>query len=221
MLDALVIRTAGDSAHMHALAQQNDMAIINAMSADEHPTQALSDITFLRSHFQSPGPLRTMYVGEGNNTAAALCLLMARLANVELHLRTPRGYGLSADTMRLARLAAAHSGALISERHDLSQLPNDVNVIYTTQWQTTGTTKADPHWRTHFESFQVTKQLMATYPNAIFMHDLPAHRGEEVAPEVIDGTQSVVFEQATYKMYSAMAVLEWAIFDTNARTSPS
>ncbi len=106
------------------------------------------------------------------------------------------------------------TGAHISEQHDLAALPKEVDVIYTTQWQTTGTTKDDPSWQTHFAPFRVTEQLIACYPGAIFMHDLPAHREEEVASAVIDGSQSVVFDQAACKMFSAMAVLEWTLLGT-------
>ncbi|GAB3804859.1 hypothetical protein GCM10027605_29700 [Micromonospora zhanjiangensis] len=82
-------------------------------------------------------------------------------------------------------------------------------MVYTTRWQTTGTSKPDPDWRAVFAPFRVTAEVMERAPKAVFMHDLPAHRGEEVSAEVLDGPAAIAFEQAENKMYSAMAVLEW------------
>ena len=209
MLDVLVARTAGDPGEMRTWATQRRMAVVNAMSAEEHPTQALADLTTLTLRFGSVHDLRVLYVGEGNNTAAALALGLSRYRGVELDLRTPPGYGVAPDILDRAAVRAAASGATVCERHDLADLPKDLDVVYTTRWQTTGTNKPDPNWRTVFAPFQVTAELMDTSPKAIFMHDLPAHRGEEVAAEVLDGPASIAFQQAENKMYSAMAVLEW------------
>jgi ornithine carbamoyltransferase len=209
MLDALVARTAADPAHLRALAAQDRMAVINAMSADEHPTQALADLTTLHLRFGSPDGLRMLYAGEGNNTASALALGLSRYRGTLLELRTPPGYGLDPELLERASAIASANGSVVRERHDAPEPPFEVDVVYTTRWQTTGTTKPDPDWRTIFEPFQVTTELMAGAPGALFMHDLPAHRGEEVTAEVLDGPDSIAFDQAENKMYSAMAVLEW------------
>ena len=209
MLDALVIRTADAPEEMRVLADQERMAVVNAMSSDEHPTQAISDLTAMTRHFGRVQRLRVLYVGEGNNTASALALALARYEGVELRLRTPPGYGLPADKAGAACGRAATSGATIEERHTMDDLPAEVDVVYTTRWQTTGTSKADPDWRSTFAPFAVDERLMARFPNAVFMHDLPAHRGEEVSAPVLEGASSIVFMQAQTKLYSAMAVLEW------------
>ncbi|GAB1818982.1 ornithine carbamoyltransferase [Herbidospora sp. RD11066] len=209
MLDLLVVRTAGPVADMAALAHPG-MAVVNAMSAEEHPTQALADLTTLHAHFGGVAGLRVLYVGEGNNTATALALALTRYPGAELHLRTPPGYGLPADTAQVAAIQAADTGAILTERHDMDDLPADVDVVYTTRWQTTGTTKPDPDWRRIFAPFRVDEHLMARYPDAVFLHDLPAHRGEEVTADVLDGPRSLAFTQAHHKLHSAMAVLEWA-----------
>ncbi|MEU8961057.1 ornithine carbamoyltransferase [Streptomyces sp. NPDC048491] len=209
MLDVLVARTAGDPAEMRAWADQDRMAVINAMSADEHPTQALTDLTTLRRQFDRVEGLRVLYVGEGNNTASALSLALTRFPGVELALRTPQGYGLASYYRERAAEQALAYGTVFSERHDMEELPADVDVVYTTRWQTTGTSKPDPDWRTVFAPFQVTRALWRTSPKAVFMHDLPAHRGDEVTADVLDGPMSIAFAQAENKMHSAMAVLEW------------
>ncbi|CAL9516140.1 Ornithine carbamoyltransferase [Streptomyces sp. enrichment culture] len=209
MLDVLVARTASDPAEMRAWAAQDRMAVINAMSAEEHPTQALTDLTTLYRQFGRVEGVRVLYVGEGNNTATALALALTRFPGVEFELRTPPGYGLPAAYRERAAAQAARHGASFRERHDMTGLPGDLDVVYTTRWQTTGTSKPDPHWRSVFAPFQVTPALWETSPKAVFMHDLPAHRGDEVTAEVLDGPASIAFEQAENKMHSAMAVLEW------------
>ncbi|GAA0339316.1 ornithine carbamoyltransferase [Actinoallomurus spadix] len=211
MLDALVARTAGDPAEMREWAAQDRMAVINAMSADEHPTQALTDLTTLLCHFGRIEGLRVLYVGEGNNTAAALALALPRFAGTELELRTPPGYGLAAGVRERAEALAASYGSVLREHHHMDAIPADVDVVYTTRWQTTGTSKPDPDWRSVFAPFQVTARLWADGPKAVFMHDLPAHRGEEVTADVLDGPRSIAFDQAENKMHSAMAVLEWCL----------
>jgi ornithine carbamoyltransferase len=208
MLDVLVARTADDPAEMRVWAAQRRMAVVNAMSADEHPTQALADLTTLTLRFGAVQDLHVLYVGEGNNTAAALVRGLSRYPGVRLELRTPPGYGLAPEVRQRATASAAR-GAVVLERHDLAELPKDVDVVYTTRWQTTGTSKPDADWRAVFAPFQVTSELMAAAPDAVFMHDLPAHRGEEVTAEVLDGPAAIAFDQAENKMYSAMAVLEW------------
>ncbi|MFI9589329.1 ornithine carbamoyltransferase [Nonomuraea sp. NPDC052265] len=209
MLTALVARTAGDPAEMRAWAHQKRMAVVNAMSADEHPTQALADLTTLSQHFGDVDGLRILYVGEGNNTASALALALSRFRDVRLELRTPPGYGLSAELMDSVATRGRANGTLIQQRHDLKDLVSDIQAVYTTRWQTTGTTKADPNWRAVFAPFQVDEALVDELPGSIFMHDLPAHRGEEVTAGVLDGPASIAFTQAENKMFSAMAVLEW------------
>jgi len=211
MLDALVARTAGSPEEMRVMAGQERMAVVNAMSADEHPTQAISDLTTMTCHFGRLERLRVLYVGEGNNTASALALALARYPGAELHLRTPSGYGLLPEKLGVASARAARSGARIEERHTMDDLPAGVDVVYTTRWQTTGTSKPDPDWRTVFEPYRVDERLMARLPGAVFMHDLPAHRGEEVTAPVLEGASSVAFRQAENKLHSAMAVLEWCL----------
>ncbi|MGW0411842.1 ornithine carbamoyltransferase [Streptomyces collinus] len=208
MLDVLVARTAGPEAELRGWASQHRMAVVNAMSAQEHPTQALTDLTTLLRHFGRIEGLRVLYVGEGNNTAAALALALARYPAADLELRTPPGYGLDPGVLERARAHAARTGARITERHDMAALDGSYDVVYTTRWQTTGTSKPDPDWREIFAPFQVTRDLWRTSPRAVFMHDLPAHRGEEVTAEILDGPMSIAFAQATNKMHSAMAVLE-------------
>ncbi|MEV4702016.1 ornithine carbamoyltransferase [Actinoplanes sp. NPDC049316] len=209
MLDVLVARTAGDPAQMREWAAQERMAVINAMSAEEHPTQALTDLTTMLRRFGRIDGLRVLYVGEGNNTATALALALTRFPGVALEMRTPPGYGLPAAYRLGAVEQAERYGSSFLERHDMDGLPDELDVIYTTRWETTGTVKPDPRWRDVFAPFTVDSSLWEASPKAVFMHDLPANRGDEVSAEVLDGPYSIAFDQAENKMHSAMAVLEW------------
>jgi ornithine carbamoyltransferase len=209
MLDALVVRIPGGEDDLMVLAEQDSMSVINAMSHAEHPTQALADLTTMRRRFGRIDGLRVLYLGEGNSTAVALCLALARYHDVELHVRSPAGYGLPDEALRAAEGTA--TGTRIEERHDMLKLPECVDVVYTTRWETTGTSKRDTNWRDIFQPFRVEKSILDRNPSAVFMHDLPAHRGEEVESAVIDGPASVVFDQAANKLYSAMAALEWCV----------
>ncbi|MGH3921263.1 MAG: ornithine carbamoyltransferase [Pseudonocardiaceae bacterium] len=209
MLDIFVARTASDPAELAVLAAQDKMAVVNAMTADEHPTQALADLTTILQRLGRVEGVTVLYLGEGNNTAAALALTLPRFPGNALYFRTPPGYGLKNLFIERGAAWASASGGVLDERHDLNRLPEHVDVVYTTRWQTTGTEKKDARWREVFDPFRVDSALMTRYPDAIFMHDLPAHRGEEVAASVLDGEASIVFDQAENKLHSAMAVLEW------------
>jgi ornithine carbamoyltransferase len=211
MLDAFVIRTAGNPSEMRMLASQNRMAVINAMSMDQHPTQALADLTTMLQHFGHLSGLRVLYIGEGNNTATALALALPRFSNTELYFCTPPGYGLPDASRFAADRYAQIYGSSVTETHNVKDLPGEVDIIYTTRWQTTGTSKKDLNWRNIFEPFSVSEELINRYHKSIFMHDLPAHRGEEVDASVIDGEKSIAFDQAANKLHSASAVLEWCL----------
>lgn len=210
MLDVLVARTSASESELRAFANQRRMAVVNAMSAAEHPTQALADLTTLAAHFGRIDGLRVLYLGEGNNTTSALALALSRYQDTRLWLRTPAGYGLDQRYLDRAAVNGKRSGARVEQRHDMTDLPV-ADVVYTTRWQTTGTVKPDPDWRRRFLPFQVNGAVLAGSPDAVFMHDLPAHRGEEVTADVLDGPSSIAFEQAENKYHSARAVLRWCL----------
>ena len=213
MLDALVVRDPVPMDDLRRFAAIAGIPVINAMVREEHPTQGVSDVATLEAHFGSLAGLHVGYFGEGNNSAAALALGLAKVPGPSLSLATPSGYGVDPAVLAEAQRLVAGSGREVREVHDVDDLTGNLDVVYTTQWCTTGTTKPDPDWRTLFAPFAVTGDLMARWPDAVFMHDLPAHRGEEVAAEVLDGPRSIAWQQARMKLASAMAVLEWCVGD--------
>lgn len=213
-LDALVIRTNAPVEEMRTLAAQDEMAVINAMSATEHPTQAVADLVTISEALGRLRGVHVLYVGEGNNSAAALALAVSMTPGMRLTLVTPEGYGLPPASLRAAEEFARSTGAAVEEHHDASRLPAGVDVVYATRWQTMGVPKPDPDWRERFRPFAVTRELMARVSKpsgTIFLHDLPAVRGEDVTDEVLDGPQGRAFRQARHKMTSAVAVLCWCM----------
>jgi ornithine carbamoyltransferase len=217
-LDALVIRTNDSITEMQEFAQQDEMAIINAMSDGEHPTQAIADLSTLKETFGHLDDLHVLYLGEGNNTAASLALAIGLTPGMRLTIVTPEGYGLPNAVLETAQGLARQNGASIEQHHDAEQLPVGVDAVYTSRWQTMGVPKTEIGWEEQFKPYAVTAELMARVSNSstIFLHDLPAVRGADVFDEVLDGPQSRAFRQARHKLFSAMAVLEWCIAGVNA-----
>lgn len=211
-LDFLVIRTNGSVEEMRTLASQSEMSVINAMSESEHPTQAVADLVTIKEALGRLHDTHILYLGEGNNSAAALALAVAMTEGMKLTLVTPEGYGLPRETHEAAGVYARRSGSTVEEIHDVESLPRGVDVVYTTRWQTMGVPKADPEWQRKFEPYRVTPELMSRVSKpsgTIFLHDLPAVRGAEVVDEVLDGPQSLAFRQAFHKLTGAMAVFKW------------
>ncbi len=222
-LDALVIRTNESMEEMRQFASQDGMAVVNAMSDDEHPTQSLADLATLREHFGRLAGLHILYMGEGNNSAAAIALAVSRIPDMRLTLVTPEGYGLSSDLIDKVRSTAAANGSEIVQHHDMDGLPLNVDAVYTTRWLTMGVKRADENWLPKFRPYTVTQDVMTRVSRpgggTVFLHDLPAMRGYEVLDEILDGPQSIAFRQAYHKMTSAMAVLDWCLAGQQADRS--
>lgn len=214
-LDALVIRTNDSIEEMRTLAAQGDMAIVNAMSDTEHPTQALADLVTIKEVFGRLNGIRILYLGEGNNTASALSYAAGMTEGMQLTLVTPEGYGLPSSVLETANQLGRQRGSVIEQHHDPGNLPRGYDVVYTTRWQTMGVSKPDPNWKDKFIPYRITQDLMrrVSHDNTVFMHDLPAVRGDDVVDEVLDGPQSIAFQQAKNKMTSAMSVLAWCTAD--------
>lgn len=212
-LDALVVRTNESIEEMRQLASQDRMAVVNAMSEDEHPTQSLADLATLRERFGRLEGLHVLYLGEGNNSASAIARAVALIPGMKLTLVTPEGYGLPANLVEEVRTLAAANGSAVEQHHDMGRLPRGVDAVYTTRWLTMGVQRADQDWLPRFRPYTVTPEVMAevSKPGTVFLHDLPAMRGYEVLDEVLDGPQSIAFRQAYHKMTSAMAVLDWCV----------
>lgn len=211
-IDLLVIRTNESVQEMQELANGSDMAVINALSVNEHPTQAIADLITIREALGKLEDVHILYLGEGNNTAASLALAVSMTPNMRMTLATPEGYGLPDDTLEKINYFTRQNDSQVEQLHQVDLLPKHVDVVYTTRWESMGVLRAEQNWRRKFEPYRVTSTLMqevAKSEGTFFLHDLPAIRGSEVASEVIDGSNSLVFRQAYHKLTSAMVTLTW------------
>jgi ornithine carbamoyltransferase len=190
------------------------------MSDSEHPTQAIADLATIKQVFGRLHGVKILYLGEGNNTASALALAVAITEGMRLMIVTPEGYGLPSTLLQAVNKLARQRGSLVEQHHNVAELPHGFDVVYTTRWQTMGESKPDRNWREKFIPYRVTQNVMQRVSNGtdtIFMHDLPAVRGDDVVDEVLDGPQSVAFQQAKNKLFGAMAVLTWCMADEYAQ----
>jgi len=189
------------------LARHADVPVINALSDEEHPCQAMADLlTILERHGRLRG-VRLAFVGDGFNVAASLGLAAA-LAGMDFAMASPHGYELAEPTRRLIADAAAANGGSFQQCTSPADAVRDADVVYTDVWASMGQEDAYIERKEAFAGYTVDADLMAlAKPEAIFMHDLPAHRGEEVDESVIEGPQSVVFDQAENRLHAQKAIL--------------
>jgi ornithine carbamoyltransferase len=198
------------------LAEAADVPVVNALSDDEHPCQALADLLTIREKKGRLAGIRIAFVGDGNNVAASLALATG-LAGGELVIASPEAYSLPQQVLANASGWARRTGGCIETTNSPEEAARGADVVYTDVWTSMGQEAA---WRERVEAFQgyqVDPALMSlAKPDAIFMHDLPAHRGEEVLDTVIDGPQSVVFDQAENRLHAQKALLALIMGDEAA-----
>ncbi|MER5770031.1 ornithine carbamoyltransferase [Streptomyces sp. NPDC001985] len=211
-LDAAVVRTNGPQRELEELAS-GLVSTVNALTHEEHPTQAIADLCALRDRFGSAENLRLAYLGLVNNTARSLAHLACATPGMELDVYSPGGQGFpEAETEALNTGA----GRTAVRQHDrIPGAPRPVDALYTTRWQSMGVPSADPEGqRNLFLPFAVTRRTMERFSGtteAVFMHDLPAIREQEATSEVLDGPLSLVARQAYHKTSAAAAALLWTL----------
>jgi len=189
------------------LAEHASVPVINALSDEEHPCQALADLLTIRERKGGVRGVRLAFVGDGNNVATSLVQASA-LAGAHFAIASPPGYRLSEDVMLQAEEQARAAGGSFHAVRSPQEAVAEADVVYTDVWTSMGQEDSYVRRLEAFAGYQVTPQLMAlARKDAIFMHDLPAHRGEEIVDEVIEGPQSVVFDQAENRLHAQRAVL--------------
>ena len=180
-----------------------DVPVVNLLSDLSHPCQALADLLTLREHFGTIEGRRVAYVGDGNNVAASLAF-GAALSGVELVVASPDGYELDPEIAARAR----NLGGAIELVTDPYDAVRNADAVYTDVWTSMGQEGEREHRLNAFAGYTVDDALMkVASAEAVFLHCLPAHRGEEVATEVIDGPRSLVWEQAANRMHAVRALL--------------
>jgi ornithine carbamoyltransferase len=205
-VDAIAARTYSH-ATVEVLADYAGVPVINALSDREHPCQALADFLTIYEKKSKLSGLTLVFIGDGNNIAYSL-LLAAALVGMNFYIASPVGYSLTDEMLRIARGYADRSGAGILLTEEPEKAVSEADIVYTDVWASMGQEAEFEVRRQAFAGFQVDSKLLSlAKPDAIFMHDLPAHRGEEVTDDVIDGPQSVVFDQAENRMHAQKALL--------------
>jgi ornithine carbamoyltransferase len=205
-VNAIVARTFLQKT-VDGLARWSKVPVINALSDLYHPCQAFADMQTVREHFGSIRGLKFAFVGDGNNMANSLLLNAARLG-MDFALATPKKYEASEDIIAQARGLAAATGAKIVISTDPAEAARGAHAIYTDVWASMGAENEAAERRTAFADYQVDDDLFRhAAPEAIFMHCLPAKRGEEVTDSVIESPRSVVFDQAENRLHAQKALL--------------
>lgn len=213
-LAVLIVRTYSNTI-IREIASRSRIPIINALTEEEHPTQAIADLATIKQEFGAIEGLRILFVGEGHNIATSFILGLAHYPGLIICIASPKGFGLKPEVSRLAQKYASAAGSQVNEFSTLSDVSEQFDVIYTTRWESMGQTKPESDWRTSFEPFRVDLDLIHRLASsrAIFLHDLPAATGSEVAANVLDSGYSRVLRQAQNKLSSAIASLEWCTAD--------
>jgi ornithine carbamoyltransferase len=205
-VDAIAARTFSHQT-LEILARHSDVPVINALSDLEHPCQALADLFTIYEKKGELDGLTLAFLGDGNNVAHSL-LLAASLTGMNFRIASPLGYAVQPRMLQLAQDYAADSGAEIFCTEDPKLAVSGADIVYTDVWASMGQESEIQARRAVFADYQVNDRLLSlARENAILMHDLPAHRGEEVSEDILDGPQSVVIDQAENKMYLLKALL--------------
>ncbi len=205
-IDGIVLRTFAHET-VTAIAQHACIPVINALSELEHPCQAMADMLTLKEHFGELRGLRLAYVGDGNNVAHSLMLAAASLG-ASIIVGTPEGYEPNASITEAARELAAASGASVAVINDPIEAVAGADAVYTDVWASMGQESEAADRSKIFAPFQVNQKLFSSAAkHAVFMHCLPAHRGDEVTAAVIDSPRSVVFDQAENHLHIQKSIL--------------
>jgi ornithine carbamoyltransferase len=205
-VDLIVMRTYSQQT-IEGMAQYASVPVINALSDLEHPCQALADYLTLQERFGELKDRCLAYIGDGNNVAHSLLLTCACLGS-SIRIATPEGYAPDPQIVADAREISEETGAEIQLLTDPHEAAAGADAIYADSWTSMGQEKEESERVRIFPPYQVNSDLMAeAAPHAVFMHCLPAHRGQEVTDAVMDSEQSLIFEQAENRLHAQKAIL--------------
>ena len=208
---AMVFRTTGDD-RLTQLASGVDVPVVNALTDGFHPCQLLADLLTIRERFGKTKNLRLAYVGDAANNMAHSYLLAGATAGMHVRVAGPSGFDPSPVVVAQAAEIAAHTGGSVDVLRDPFEAADGVDVLTTDTWTSMGQENDGKDRLTPFRPYQINAKLLAAAaPEAIVLHCLPAHRGEEITDEVLDGPQSAVFDQAENRLHAQKALLAWLL----------
>ena len=205
-VDAIVLRTF-EQERLELLASAASVPVINSLSDFEHPCQALADLFTVQERLGSPRGRTLTYLGDGNNVAHSLLLAGAK-AGMHVRVATPPGFGPIPQVVNRAAEIAEQTGGSVGVLHDPMEAAQDADVLYTDVWASMGQEDEVDERELVFRGYQVDEKLVSlASPAVVVMHCLPAHRGMEIAAEVIDGPRSAVWDQAENRLHTQKALL--------------
>lgn len=211
-VDGIMIR-AIKHCDVEELAKYSDVPVINGLTDLEHPCQALADMLTIKEHLGDWEGRKICFVGDGNNVSNSL-LLIAPLLGMDMSLACPKGYEPNEDILKTARDFADENNTQITITDDIGLALENVDAVFTDVWVSMGDEDEKAQREIDFAPFQVNSDLMSlANDGAIFLHCLPAIRGQEVTSDVIDGPQSVIYDEAENRMHAQKAVLYYYLKD--------
>lgn len=203
-LDGIMIRTFSQK-DVEDLAENADIPVINGLTDDYHPCQVLADLQTIKEEKGSLEGLKLAYIGDGNNMAHSLMIGCAKMG-IDVAIAAPEAYQPQAAVTKLAKSIALNSEVVVTE--DAVTAVKKADVIYSDVWASMGQEAEQKEREKDFADYQVNKELFShAKDDAIFMHCLPAHRGEEVTEDIIDGPMSVVFQEAENRLHAQKALM--------------
>ena len=209
-LHGLIIRTF-EHATLESWAAHSTIPVINGLTDLHHPCQALSDLLTITERFGTLRGLKLSYIGDGNNVAHSLIEAAAR-TGLSIALACPKGYQPDPAILTRARQEARATGAVITLSTEPVVAASGSHILYTDVWTSMGQEREAARRRKAFRGYQLTRSLLGrAHPDAIVLHCLPAHRGEEITDEVMDSPQSAIFQQAENRLHMQKAILEWLL----------
>ena len=205
-LDAIMIRTFAQE-DVEQLAEHADIPVINGLTDYAHPCQALADLMTIRERLGRLSGARLAYLGDGNNVCVSLMVGAARFG-MRFVAATPKGYEPDANAVNAARRAAVQMGGTVELTRDPREAAHEADVLYTDVWTSMGQEKESERRRKDLAGFQIDDQLLShASPDAIVLHCLPAHYGEEITEEVLYGSHSAVWDEAENRLHAQKALL--------------
>ncbi len=203
-VDIVAVRTYGQSI-VEEYASFSGIPVINALTNEEHPCQALADLLTLQEKWGSLKGRSIAFIGDGNNVAASLVLTAASLG-MDVRMAAPKGYMLPEDIISESSARATETGGKLTLVNEPAEAVAGAEALYTDVWTSMGQEREAERRRIDFDGYQLNRGLVSqAAPGALVMHDLPAHRGEEITDEVIESGQSIVFDQAENRIWAQAA----------------
>jgi len=206
MVDGIMIRTYSHQ-EVIDLAKYSTVPVINGLSDYLHPTQVLADLMTVQEHKGRIKGLKLAYIGDGNNVAHSLLLGCTKMG-MHIAVASPAGYQPDPEIVSTAQRNAAESGGSVTITTDPAEAAREADVLYTDVWASMGQEAESEARKKAFASYQINREILKiAHPEAIVMHCLPAHREEEITAEVLEGPQSVVFDEAENRLHAHKAIM--------------